>query len=257
MSTILVTGGTGALGKLVVERLRASDHEVRVLSRRPRAGTHLGDLMTGVGVSEAARGAELIVHAASDTQRFGRSDPQQTAHLLEAARGARHLLYVSIVGIDEIPFAYYRRKLSCEQLVASSGIPHTILRATQFHQLLAWLLRSAERLPVAPLPLDFRFQTCAAADAADRVAEVIGAEPAGGIVNFGGPEVLTLRQMAAAWSAARGRPRRTLRLPLPGAVARAFREGRNTCPDQASHGQRWEEFVAAGPDVPYTVRVAP
>jgi uncharacterized protein YbjT (DUF2867 family) len=257
MTTILVTGGTGALGSLVVERLRAEGHEVRVLSRRAGAGTHVGDLRTGVGITEAVRGAELIVHAASDVRRFGRSDTDQTTHLLEAARGARHLLYVSIVGIDQIPFPYYRRKLACEQQVAASGVPHTILRATQFHELLAWPLKGAERLPVAPLPLDFRFQTVAATDAAARVVELVGAEPTGGIVNFGGPEVLTLRDMAATWKAARGRPRRTVRLPVPGAVARAFREGRNTCPEEATRGQSWEEFVAAGAEVPYKVRVAP
>jgi uncharacterized protein YbjT (DUF2867 family) len=257
MSTILVTGGTGALGSLVVERLRGAGHDVRVLSRRPGAGTHLGDLKTGVGVSEAARDAELIVHAASDVQRFGRSDVEQTERLLEAAHGARHLLYVSIVGIDRIPYPYYRRKLECEQKVVASGIPHTILRATQFHELIAWLLKSAERLPVAPLPLDFRFQTVAAGDAAGRVAESVGREPAGSIINFGGPEVLTLEQMADIWRAARGRPRRTVRLPVPGTVGRAFREGRNTCPEESSPGQRWEEFVAAGPEVPYRVKVGP
>jgi uncharacterized protein YbjT (DUF2867 family) len=257
MSTILVTGGSGALGTLVVQRLRAGGHNVRVLSRRAGAGTHVGDLATGDGVGEAARGAELVVHAASDVRRFGRSDLKQTDHLIDAAREARHLLYVSIVGIDQIPYAYYRRKLSCEQRVAASGIPHTILRATQFHELLAWPLRGAERLPVVPLPLDFRFQTVAAADAATRVTELIVTEPTGGIVNFGGPEVLTLRQMAEIWRAARGRPRSVVSLPLPGAVARAFREGRNTCPEEASDGQRWQEFVAAGPEVPYKVRVAP
>jgi uncharacterized protein YbjT (DUF2867 family) len=257
VSTTLVTGGTGALGRLVVERLRAGRHDVRVLSRRTGAGTHLGDLKTAAGVVDAARGAELIVHAASDVQRFGRSDVQQTVNLIEAARDARHLLYVSIVGIDQIPYPYYRRKLECEQRVAASGIPHTILRATQFHELLGWLLRSTERLPVAPLPLDFRFQTLAAADAAEHVAESIGREPVGGIVSFGGPEVLTLEEMAETWRAARGRPRRTLRLPVPGAVGRAFREGRNTCPGEASRGQRWEEFVAAGPHIPYRVKVGP
>ena len=257
MSTILVTGGTGALGRHVVTGLRDGGHEVRVLSRRPGAGTHHGDLATGAGLAEAAAGAEMIVHAASDVRRFGRSDVQQTEHLLESARQARHLLYVSIVGIDQIPYAYYRRKLACERKVAASGIPHTILRATQFHELLAWLLKSAERLPVAPLPLDFRFQTVAAADAAARVAELAGGEPAGGIVNFGGPQVLTLRETAEMWRAARGLPRRVVRLPLPGAVARAFREGRNTCPEERSQGQRWEDFVAAGPEVPYRVKLAP
>jgi uncharacterized protein YbjT (DUF2867 family) len=257
VNTILVTGGTGALGRLVVDRLREDGEDVRVLSRREGAGTHVGDLVTGDGVAEAARGAQLIVHAASDAQRQGRSDSRQTANLLDVAREARHMLYVSIVGIDQIPFAYYRRKLACERQVAASGIPYTILRCTQFHELIGWLLRAAERLPVAPLPLDFRFQPLAASDAAARVADLIGSEPAGAIVNFGGPEVLTLRQMAQSWTAARGRPRRTVRLPLPGAVARAFREGRNTCPAQAFDGQRWDEFVSAGAEIPYRIKVAP
>jgi uncharacterized protein YbjT (DUF2867 family) len=249
MSTILVTGGTGTLGQPVVARLREQGDEVRVLSRRSGAGTHVGDLKTGAGVAEAARGAELVVHAASDTP-FGRADFKQTAHLLDVAGDAEHLLYVSIVGIDQIPFPYYKRKLACEHLITSSGIPSTILRATQFHELIASVARAVERLPLALLPLDFRFQTVAAAEVAERVADLIGGQPAGGILNFGGPEVLSLEHMAKAWKAARGRPRRMLRLPLMGKVARGFREGRNTCPEQAFGRQSWGEFVAQGRALP-------
>lgn len=254
MSTVLVTGGTGALGRLVVARLRDRGDDVRVLSRRAGAGTHVGDLTTAVGVADAARGVELVVHAASDTQRLGRTDVEQTVHLLDAARDAGHLLYISIVGIDRIPFAYYRRKLDCEQTIASSGIPFTILRATQFHELVAFLLRGVERAPVAPLPLDFRFQTVAAAEVAERVAQLIGGEPSQSVVNFGGPEVLTLWQMATTWRGARGHPRTLIRLPLPGTVARAFREGHNTCPDEADGRQRWTDFVAGGAPVPYSFK---
>jgi nucleoside-diphosphate-sugar epimerase len=107
MSTLLVTGGTGALGRHIVARLRERGDDVRVLSRRPGAGTHVGDLSTGEGVAEAARDAELVVHAASDTfRRLGRSDLDQTRNLLDAAKDANHLLYVSIVGIDSIPYVY-------------------------------------------------------------------------------------------------------------------------------------------------------
>lgn len=254
MGTVLVTGGTGALGRLVVARLRARGEDVRVLSRRPGPGIHAGDLSTGAGVAEAARGAPVIVHAASDTQRFGRADAEQTRRLLDAAGDASHLLYVSIVGIDRIPFRYYRRKLACEGLIASSGVPYTVLRATQFHELIGSLLRAVERLPLAPLPLDFRFQTIAAVDVADRVTGMIGEAPTGGIVDVGGPEVLTLGQMAGTWRATRDRPRRVVRLPLPGRVARAFREGRNTCPDQVGGTQTWPEFVASDPEIPYELK---
>lgn len=254
MSTILVTGGTGAFGREVVTTLRARGDDVRVLSRRPGAGTHVGDLTTGAGVDAAAQGAELVIHAASDSQRQGRADLDQTSHLLRAASAASHLLYVSIVGIDAIPFSYYRRKLECEQQIASAGVPYTLFRATQFHQLIAFMLRGAERLPLVPLPLDFRFQSVAAADVGARAAEQIHREPVGGIVNMGGPEVMTLGQMAAVWRALRGRPRRVVRLPLPGKVAQAFREGRNTCPDRADGTQTWAEFLASDPPNPYKLR---
>ena len=245
MAIALVTGGTGTLGRGVVVRLREQGHEVRVLSRRPGAGTHQGDLTTGAGVAAAADGAELVVHAASDTHRLGGADVDQTRHLLEAAGGARHLVYVSIVGIDRIPFLYYRRKLACEGLLASNRVPFTILRATQFHELVGMLLQAAGRLPVAPLPVDFRFQTIAADEVAARVVQVLDGSPQGRADDVGGPEVLTLGDMAAAWQAARGRPRRVVPVRLPGRVAQAFREGRNTCPEHADGRQTWAEFLAA------------
>jgi uncharacterized protein YbjT (DUF2867 family) len=111
--------------------------------------------------------------------------------------------------------------------------------------------------PLAPLPLDFGFQTVAAADVAERVAELIGGQPAGRVLNFDGPAVLSLGQMAEAWRRARRRPRRLVRLPVPGGVAQAFREGRNTCPEQANGRQSWAEFVASEPPIPYRVKVVP
>jgi uncharacterized protein YbjT (DUF2867 family) len=254
MSTVLVTGGTGALGRKVVARLRERGDEVRVLSRRSGAGTYVGDLNTGAGVADAARGAELVVHAASDTRRLGRSDLDQTKHLLEAAADAEHLLYVSIVGIDSIPYVYYRHKLACEQSIASSGVPYTTLRATQFHDLIGWLMRAAERVPLVALPLDFRFQTVATDEVATRTAELIHGDPSREIIDFGGPEVLTLGQMAELWRTERGRPRRVMRLPVPGRVGRAFREGRNTCPENAEGIQTWAQFVASDPENPYRLR---
>lgn len=254
MSTVLVTGGSGALGRHIVERLRVRGHDVRVLSRREGAGTHVADLATGEGVRAAAEGAELIVHAASDFRRFGKPDAAQTRNLLAVAGGARHVLYVSIVGIDRIPFRYYRHKLACEELVANAGVPHTILRATQFHDLIAAALGAVERLPLAPLPLDFRFQPVATEDVAVRVADLIEGEPLGRAADFGGPEVLTLAELAEQWRAARGRPRRTLRIPLWGKIARGFRAGANTCPDHADGTQTWARYVAGAPGRTYRLR---
>ncbi len=246
MSVVLVTGGSGTFGRKLVPLLAERGHEVRVLSRRPGAGTHVGDLATGTGVTEAASGAELIVHAASDSsvRSGGRTDLAQTENLLAAATGCRHLLYLSIVGIDDIPFGYYQRKLACEQAIAASLVPSTTLRATQFHELIGMTLRSVSRWPAALLPLSFRFQSVAAAEVAARAAELLDAEPTGRAPDFGGPQVLTGRQIVAQWRAVRGRPRAVIGVRLPGEVARAFTQGRNTCPDHADGRQTWAEFLA-------------
>ena len=245
MSVVLVTGGSGTFGRKLVPLLAERGHEVRVLSRRPGAGTHVGDLVTGAGVANAAVDAELIVHAATDNGvRTGRTDLMQTTNLLSAATGCRHLLYLSIVGVDDIPFGYYQRKLACEQTIEASSVPHTTLRATQFHELIDKTLRVVSRWPVALLPLSFRFQSVAATEVAARAAELLDAEPLGRAPDFGGPQVLTGRQIVADWRAARGRPRAVIGVRLPGEVARAFTQGRNTCPDHADGRQTWAEFLA-------------
>jgi uncharacterized protein YbjT (DUF2867 family) len=126
MSVVVVTGGTGVLGAHAVRVLGERGHEVRVVARRTGV-----DLTAREQVDDALKGADLVLHAASDTRRIGARDPKQTRNLLAACGQMRHLLYVSIVGIEAIPYRYYRRKLECERLIEQSGVPPTILRATQ------------------------------------------------------------------------------------------------------------------------------
>src|SRR5256885_15914628 len=179
---ILVRGGTGPSGRPAVARLVAQGHEVRVLSRGPRpklpAGAQAvrGDLSSDEAVRDAVWHTNAVLHAASNTGLgLGRGDVDGTQRLLQiAARGASvtHFLYVSIVGIDRIPLIYYRRKLASEQLLAASGIAHTILRATQFHELLSGALLAVERWPIAPLPLSWRFSPLAPDAVAARAVEL-------------------------------------------------------------------------------------
>jgi len=250
---VLVTGGTGTLGRPAVRGLLDRGHEVRVLSRRPAptlppgAAAVLGDLSTGAGVAAAVDGVNAVLHAASNTGAgLGRGDVTGTERLLEAARSAAvaHLLYVSIVGIDRIPLIYYRRKLACEQAILASGVGHTILRATQFHDLLSAALRAVEGWPLVLLPVSWRFQPVAAEEAAARAVALLVSGPHGRTTDFGGPEVLTVRELTRVWRLHRGRPRRVIGIPLPGRVARGFRLGLNTCPSNAEGRQRWAEHVA-------------
>ncbi|MEV6788060.1 NAD(P)H-binding protein, partial [Streptomyces sp. NPDC051098] len=173
MTSILVTGGTGTLGTLVSARLRRDGHDVRVLSRR--AQPYAVDLRDGTGLDAAVEGVDAIVHCAT-SPRGG--DDRSAARLLTAARraGVGHLIYISIVGVDRVPLGYYRVKREVEQLIersgASGGPGWTVLRTTQFHELVLSLLAGASRLPVLPLPSGVRVQPVDAGEVADRLAEL-------------------------------------------------------------------------------------
>jgi uncharacterized protein YbjT (DUF2867 family) len=190
---------------------------------------------------------DAVIHAASDPRRHAAVDVDGTRRLAEAARaaGTAHLVYVSIVGIDQVPFAYYRSKLAAEQIVAASGVPHSILRATQFHSFIDTMTAGAARVPlILPLPTTFRFQSVDTGEAAERFVRAVQDGPGGRLPDFGGPEVLTWGEMAAAWKNARGVRGPTVHLPLPGPLAAAFRAGKTTLRDGGERGTiRWRDWL--------------
>ncbi|MEU4608608.1 NAD(P)H-binding protein [Kribbella sp. NPDC023972] len=218
MSTILVTGGTGTLGRPTVDHLRAAGHEVRVLSRRTGPGLITGDLTTGRGIDAAVDGAHTIVHLATG---LGRRDVQQARNLLRVP--VAHVVVMSIVGIDRIPLPYYRSKLEVERLVAESGTPYTILRATQFHNLLDRIF--SLRLPAILAP-SVTLQPIAVEDVAVRLSELVEQAPANGRApDIGGPERRRLPELAREWAAARRSRRPIMPLRVPGKTFRAYAGG--------------------------------
>jgi uncharacterized protein YbjT (DUF2867 family) len=241
---ILVTGGTGTLGRALVARLRADGYLPRVLSRRPGDdGRIVGDLETGAGVPEAVRGVDTIVHAAT---RFGHDVPA-AARLLKAARDAdvRHLVFISIVGIDRVPYRYYRDKQRVERLIEDGGVPWTILRATQFHDLLAKLFGALSRSPVLPVLAGAPFQPVDVRDVADRLAALAVAEPAGRVPALAGPQIRPMADLARAWLRATGRHRPVLPVWAPGAFARAVRAGGLVAPSHADGRITFDDYLAA------------
>ena len=183
MSEVLVTGGSGLLGRAVVTRLAAAGHSVRVLTRSGSAAPHAvpGDLHTGAGLDTAVAGVTAIVHCASDPRDPQRVDVAGTRRLVEAARraGRPHVVDVSIVGVDRIPWAYYRAELAAERAIQGSGMPWTVLRTTQFHEFSLDLLRRAARLPVVPMPRGWRVQSIDIDEVARRLAGAVARGPAG------------------------------------------------------------------------------
>src|SRR5918998_6730901 len=145
---ILLTGGTGTLGQHVLRRLKDAGCEVRVLGRRNReTGDGIrfltGDLATGEGIEAAVNGAETIVHLAGSPK--GDEDKARNLVRVASRAGAPHLVYISVVGAERIPvvsavdramFGYFASKRAAEKVIEDSGLPWTILRATQFHDLM-------------------------------------------------------------------------------------------------------------------------
>ncbi len=251
MQQILVTGGAGHLGRLVVKHLNEAGYRVRGMSRRanpgedwPGAEWKQADLKTGAGLAEAVQGLDVVVHLAA----LGNSmvDFEGTRRLVDAAReaGVSHLVFISIVGIDRVPWAGGKAKLASEELIEHSGIPWSILRATQFHYGIDFLLNFLTRLPlVALVPTDLLLQPVAEEEVAGRLCEIVQVGPSGRLPDMGGPQVSTSGELARVWLKQRGVHRAIIPIFLPGKMVRALRQGGNTCPQQAIGTVRWEAWL--------------
>ena len=254
---ILVTGGTGTFGRRFVPLLQEAGGTIRVLSRSSREAENgiefvTGDLDTGEGVEPAMEGVETIVHLAG----AAKGDGEKALSLVRAAAraGARHLVYISVVGADRVPvasgvdramFGYFESKLAAERVVAESGVPYTTLRATQFHDLLLKTVRGMAKLPVIPVPSGFQVQPVDTGEVAARLVELTLGAPAGLVPDIAGPRTYRMAEAVRGYLAVRHQHRALVPLRLPGKGARAFRAGANLAPDRAVGRRTWEEFLAA------------
>ena len=249
---ILVTGGTGTLGRLVVARLRAqTGRELRVLTRRDGQAPDgvkfvTGDLATGEKLGLSVDGAETILHLAGSSK----GDEDKARRLVDAAAkaGTSHLVYISVVGSDRIPvdsgvdramFGYFAAKHAAERLVAESGVPFTTLRATQLHDLMLTVAQQMSKLPVMPVPSGFRFQPIDAGEVADRLVELALGSPAGLVPDMGGPRVYRMADLVRGYLRSAGKRRLLVPFPVPSRAARAFRDGANLALDRAVGQVTW------------------
>jgi uncharacterized protein YbjT (DUF2867 family) len=237
-SRVLVTGASGTLGRKVVSAALAAGHHVQALSRRDRTDAsavrwHRGDLLAGTGIDDAVDGVDVIVNCATQPTRD--KDVASMQNLVGAVRraGVGHIVHVSIVGIDRIPLPYYRTKLRVEQVLEASGLGHTVLRATQFHDLIEVIFSIQRFSPVLWALRGVRFQPIDTRDVAARLVELVEAEPAGRAPDIGGPSVHSHADLARMYLAARGGRRKVVQLPLPGRIVAGYRSGANLVPENA------------------------
>lgn len=252
---LIVTGGTGTLGRLIVPRLVDAGRTVRVLSRTPREPAAdtveyvTADLRApdatrpGGALDRALDGVEVVLHLAGGPK----GDGEATTALAQAAAraGVKHLVHISAIGADRVPIAWFRMKLAAEEAVTGSGVPWTVLRAAQFHDLVLKTATAMAKLPVIPVPGGLRFQPVDARDVAARLTELTLGEPAGLVPDLAGPRIAPMSDLLRSYLRAVGKKRPLLPVRMPGKAGRAYRDGANLTVDGADLGTRtWEAFLA-------------
>ncbi|QRP47792.1 SDR family oxidoreductase [Amycolatopsis sp. FDAARGOS 1241] len=190
---IVVIGGTGLIGSKVVSLLTEHGHEAVPAS--PNSGVNT---VTGEGVKEVLQGADVVVDV-SNSPSFADDDVMAffraaTTNLTEAAKGAGvgHYVALSVIGSDRLPDSgYLRAKVAQEKLIKDSGLPYSIVRATQFFEFASAIADSATEGTTVKLP-DAGIQPIAAGEVSGKVAKVAAGAPINGLTEIAGPEVFTM-----------------------------------------------------------------
>jgi uncharacterized protein YbjT (DUF2867 family) len=219
-----VVGGTGCVGRFVVEALRANGDEPVILARSTGV-----DVTTGAGLDDALRGVSTVIDV-SNISTVNRTTSVvffdlATRQLLKAGRraGLSHHVALSIVGIDRVDSGYYAGKRRQEQLVLAGDGPSSVLRATQFHEFVEQILDRGKG-PVAVVPR-MRTQPIAAREVAAALVTLASMSPAGLAPELAGPEPLELTDLARRLLQARGSRRVVVPLRVPGNAGRAMATG--------------------------------
>jgi uncharacterized protein YbjT (DUF2867 family) len=248
LNAVLVTGAGGTLGRRLVGELARRGHTVVAATTREGAPKNLGtiryvrvDLATGAGLEDAVAGVTAIVHSASSSPRAREVDLDGLLRLVKAAPKA-HVVYPGIVGCDLIPTPYYGIKTETEQALMDSGVPWTILRATQFHQLIWHWYATESRNPFLLAPKDTRYQVVDPLEVARRLVDLVESGPQGRVDDIGGPFAYEAADLARSCLAAVGSKRRIIKYNKPGIVGAALRAGANLTPNRAA-GQTWNDFI--------------
>jgi uncharacterized protein YbjT (DUF2867 family) len=208
---ITVIGATGQIGSQVVDLLTSEGHDVVAASRASGA-----DVLTGEGLDDALAGAQVLVDVTNspsfDDEPVMDFFTRSTANLVAAATaaGVGHYVALSIVGADGLPESgYLRAKVAQEKMIVDSGLPYTIVRATQFHEFAEMITGSLVVGDEVRAP-DGRIQPIAAADVAAQVARVAADTPVNGVVNIGGPDKISFAELARAVLAKQGDTRKVV-----------------------------------------------
>lgn len=245
---ILVTGSTGQLGTALLKQLKDLDYQVKITSRRKPKGVDFpwvySDLLSGEGLEEAVKDVDVIIHAATSPMKNAENiEVVGFEKLLSKLQHIKLFIYPSIVGIEKIPFKYYRLKYKAEELLKNSSVPFTIARATQFHSFVESLFLSKAFLKRYIMPGKIKFQSVDVNEFASYLIDLINKGHQGNLEDFCGPEVLTLKEMAELKIKINNESNTVLTIPFSGKLYNALLEGKNTNPMQKQGRITYEEYL--------------
>jgi uncharacterized protein YbjT (DUF2867 family) len=253
MSRVLITGGSGLLGRALTAPLIDASYKVRVSSRGKRPAKFRLDvewaqlsLETGEGLAAALADVDTIIHCATGSYNKAKQvDVEGTRRLVESAKqgGVKHILYISIIGVDKIPNSFMQAKYEAEQLIAASGVPYTILRAAQFYDAIASLIKGLTKLPIGLILKGFPSQPIDVHEVAAHMVELVKVGPSGRVPDIAGTRVYELVDLARSWLRAQGKRKPLLQIPIPGEFGKAMRAGYGTAPGKGRNGLTWEDWL--------------
>jgi len=211
---IVIIGGSGLIGSKVVKTLRDDRHEV--IAASPSLGINA---VTGLGLNEALVGAQVVVDVANSPSFEDQASMDffessgRNLQAAETAAGVRHHVALSVVGTDcLLEMGYFRAKLAQEELIKASGIPYTIVRATQFFEFVGAIAQSGMIGQAIRLP-PVLMQPIAAQDVADVLADIAISVPRNGTVEVAGPEPIRMDALVRQFLAASGDQREVMADP--------------------------------------------
>ncbi len=254
MKKILVTGGTGTLGRYVVNQLLEKNYLVSVLTSQQHpslpkgVNIFVGDLATNTGLHEAIANAEVIIHCASNPRDFQKTVIEGSANLLKTIdrNKTQHFVYISIVGVDKSSYPYYEAKNKVEKMIAGSGISYSILRATQFHNFVFNIIKPAvdnSTNGVVEVPQGMRFQPIDIREVATHLVNLVKDGPSGLLPDAGGPQVHTIEEMAQAYLDNFKARIEVQPVPVKNERSDVFRSGINLCPQNVYGQITWKDFL--------------
>lgn len=254
MDNILITGGAGTLGREIIRQLNHNGRQISVITTKDDPGLPeglniiKGNILDIDSIKEAVADAAIIIHAASNPLNAQLVDMEGTQNILAYVNKnkLRHFIYISIAGVNKSDFPYYKIKYQVEQLIAAANIPFTILRATQFHEFVLYrMIKPYDTGSSLVVPAGLKFQPIDISDVAGKVVSQVAGGANNETITIGGPQVLTIEEMARDYLKTLNRADELKTENMAGERFDMLRSGINLCEDHAFGTKTWQQFLTS------------